>query len=226
MRKLWTTDRVTIEEELRLVVKEKIPFNLFQHGQPVRNLIPHDITIKDKVRHIVFAKLTPFNVSDDICYLLYHRPGELMRGFNGPSKRESEQLLAVPLPVEIFQVQRRKFPRVSTPGNSIASIALDYTKLPNMATVADISMEGASLNGNLSPRIHKDEIIGPITFTLRLGISSVSVDTFTVPKATVAWVRDKENNTREIGLHFKLSGASKLTLEHYIKLRSAENESK
>lgn len=224
MRKLWTTDPETIQQELELVITDKVPFNLFQHGQPARNLIAHEITEKDQIKHIIFTKLAPFSVAEKMCYLVYQRPGDMMRGFNGPSKRESDLLLAVPLPTEIFQIQRRKLPRFVTPGNSKASIALDYAKMPNTAAVKDISQEGARLSGTLSPRIRKNDVIGPISFTLCLQLASLAIDTFTVPKATVAWVREnEEGNHREIGITFKLSGSAQMTLEHYIKLRTIEN---
>lgn len=224
MRKLWTTDMATIQSELESVIAEKVPFNLFQHGQPARNLIAHEITEKDDIQHIIFTKLAPFSVSNKMCYLVYQRPGDMMRGFNGPSKRESDLLLAVPLPVEIFQIQRRKLPRFDTPGNSKASIALDYAKLPNTASVVNISKEGACLVGSsLSSRIHKNDKIGPISFSLCLQLASLAIDTFTVPSATVAWVVEKDNNTREIGISFKLSGAAQMTLDHYLKLRTIEN---
>lgn len=118
MRKLWTTDPEKIQQEMEIVIRDKSQFSLFQHGQPTRKLIAHEITEKDGAKHIIFTKLTPFSCSEDICYLVYHRPGEMMRGFHGPSQRESQQLLAVQFPSEIFQVQRRKFPRIDTPGNS------------------------------------------------------------------------------------------------------------
>lgn len=223
MRKLWTTDLETIQQELELVISDKVPFNLFQHGQPARNLIAHEITEKDSIKHIIFTKLAPFTVTEKMCYLVYQRPGEMMRGFNGPSKRESDLLLAVPLPNEIFHIQRRKFARFDTPGNSKASIALDYAKLPNSASVTNVSLEGARMVGKLSSRIRKSDKIGPISFTLCLQLASLAIDTFTVPSATVAWVNEREDRTREIGISFKLTGAAKMTLDHYLKLRTIEN---
>jgi len=223
MRKLWTTDPETIQEEMKIVIRDKSPFSLFQHGQPTRKLVAHEITEKEGIKHIIFTKLAPFSVSEDICYLVYHRPGEMMRGFHGPSQRESQQLLAVEFPSEIFQVQRRKFPRITTPGSSQASIALEHTQLPNTTSVADICLEGARMSGKLSPRIRKNDIIGPITFTLYMRIATMTIDTFTVPQATVTRVRELDENTREIGVHFKISGESRETLEHYIKLRTIED---
>ncbi len=222
MRKLWTTDPETIHQEIEIVIKDKSQFTLFQHGQPTRKLIAKEITEKDGGKHVIFTKLTPFSISEDICYLVYHRTGEMMRGFHGPSQLESPQLLAVPFPTEIFQVQRRKFPRITTPGNSQASIALDYAQLPNTATVKDICMEGARLSGKISPRIRKNDIIGPISFTLYMQVATMAIDTFTVPQATVTRVHELDENSREIGIHFKLSEDARETLEHYIQLRSIE----
>lgn len=226
MRKLWTTDPESIHQEMAIVIKDKSPFSLFQHGQPTRKLVAHEITEKDGVKHIIFTKLSPFTISEDICYLVYHRPGEMMRGFHGPSQRESQQLLAVEFPSEIFQVQRRKFPRITTPGNSQASIALAHAQLPNTGSVADICLEGARITGKLSPRIRKNDLIGPITFTLFMSIATLAIDTFTVPEATVTRVREIDENTREIGIHFKITGESRDTLEHYIKLRTIEDAAK
>ncbi|MDH4321728.1 MAG: PilZ domain-containing protein [Desulfobulbaceae bacterium] len=223
MRKLWTTDPDTIQQEMEIVTKDKAPFSLFQSGQPTRKLTALEISEKDGVKHIIFTKLTPFTVSEDICYLIYHRPGEMMRGFHGPSQRESQQLLAVPFPTEIFQVQRRKFPRIDTPGNSQASIALDYAQLPNVASVVDICLEGAKMIGKLSPRIRKNDVIGPITFTLYMRVATMAIDSFTVPNATVTRVRELDEIKREIGIHFKISGEARATLEHYIKLRTIED---
>lgn len=226
MRKLWTTDPEKIQQEMEIVIREKSQFSLFQHNQPTRKLTAHEITEKDGAKHIIFTKLSAFSCSEDVCYLVYHRPGEMMRGFHGPSQRESQQLLAVEFPTEIFQVQRRRFPRISTPGKSHASIALEHAKLPNTAAVSDVCLEGARMHGKLSPRIRKNDVIGPITFTLHMRIATLAIDTFTVPEATVTRVVELDEDTREIGVHFKISGESRETLEHYIKLRNIEDAAK
>ncbi|MDH5298033.1 MAG: PilZ domain-containing protein [Desulfobulbaceae bacterium] len=223
MRKLWTNVEEKIREEIETAVTDKVPFNLFQADQPPRPLRAQEITEKNGSKLIIFSKGVPFNTNKETCYLVYRRQGQMMRGFNGIPLLETPQLLAMSFPAEIFQIQRRKHPRIKTPGKSQAAIALEYTQRLNIAAVIDISMEGAKLIGKLSPRIRTGDIIGPITFTLHMRVATLNIDTLSIPKAKVVRVSEVDDETREIGLHFKVAGEERSTLEHYLQLRTIED---
>ena len=224
MRQLWLNTPETIAREMSQAVKDGLQFNLLQNKQPPHLMRTRELAGRGSQKQLILAKTSPFTTDGEICRLVYQRPGRMTCECTCTALAESGQTLTVSLPAEIFEIQRRKYPRVATPTPSRVDISMDSQKTDTV-TVADISMEGARLivNGSLPPHLHQGNVIGPLTFTLHMRLATMSIDALTVARAQVVRTRDLAPGSLEIGLHFKISGEARNALEHYVQLRTIED---
>ncbi len=225
MRQLWTDAPEIIEQEMLRAVAEQLPLNLHLQDKPPCLVRACEVAGPTSDRQLVLAKPTPFVTDGALCRLVYHRSGgPMLCEFTSPTLAESGQTLTLSLPEQIFLIQRRKYPRITTPSPSCVTLNSAGVE-GRSVSVADICMEGARLviNGALAPFFRQGTEIGPLTFSLHMQVPSMCIDALTIPSAQVVRIRELDNGMMlEVGIHFKAVGEVRESLDHYIQLRTNE----
>jgi len=129
-------------------------------------------------------------------------------------------------PREIYRVQRRKYARVKTPGNSKAVFTFKNKHRLHNCRVKDFSIRGARLVGEIYGDVKKGDIIEPISLSLRSRYGD-SEERINLPEATVTRVVEKSDDEMELGIFFRIPHTNlDLTdiIEVYIQMRKIEDD--
>jgi hypothetical protein len=222
MKRQWSEDRNTIIEELTLLAAQETPLVLARPGE-----VPATITARhilgDSPGQLVEIVKTPGMVLDQAepYYVFYQRHRQaLLRGFSLRFVRQSNRFARAPLPLEIFEIQRRKFPRVFTPRPSILTCVPKNSRRLFTAQILDISLEGARIFGDMEG-LGLGSVLTPLTLTLYFRDSRQAPLSINVTEAVVVReVRIKEKV--EISFHFDRADADQRLLAQYMELRGQE----
>lgn len=222
MREALFTDCRDIKQELITILNRQIPLSFYQQSNLVQPVQIRGVDLKHEPPLVVIRKKNEFRAEDGTCCLFYRPDGLIPRGFNGTIIKQSEHHLGIALPMEIFQIERRKCDRFSTPPPSKAVFTLKGSQRLHNGQVTDVSSKGAKLVGLLPPKLEKDMVIGPLSFTLNLRFAKAEVTHITAAEATVAWLARDGDEVGQMGLRLHLAQAEKEKMEQYIEMRSLE----
>lgn len=222
MKKSLTETPKEIRTELISLIKNKTALTMCQ-----KNSAPRKIRIKALEKNkdqpnLLLAKTKTFNANaDEACVLFYTPFNKPMHGLTVSVIKESNNHLEVDFPNEIFLVERRRFPRISTSGNSLVTFVLKGGTVTKRGQVLDVSKEGARFKCGCGMR--KNDIIGPLTFTLRMKFSEME-EVVVVTEARVVRVSYCQDGEEKYSLHFNAGDADQNRLEHYIYMRELEED--
>lgn len=221
MKEIWTTDETKMIDELRRNSDENTPLTLLGPSLP-----PSFITIRAIVQD-EGALLLEFEKPDGLelvgeLFVFYRRDDmQLMRGFKLGDIRQTSRYFRMALPEHIFEVQRRKYPRIYVAEGSGVTCAPKASRRILKAQVIDVSMEGAKIFGHLSG-ITQGTVLAPLTLTLCYDDRRSDDVVINIAEARVVReIRVKEKV--EISFHFHSESVDDL-LGKYIELRTLEQE--
>lgn len=224
MRERWSDNQTEIQEELEAFLDGETPFSLFEKDQPPRKVFLRRIEQQEGKHLLIFVKSSAFRISNpQFAFLFYQKGYNPMRGFQIQPFREDDRFLLVPLPAEIFQVQRRKFPRFEALRDSNASLLFKNKARVYSSKIIDVSQEGALLRGNFSANVKVGDVISPLSLVLFPNNPSLKEFKVQIPEAKVMRLVDLGNDIRELGIHFLLKGDHLETLQEYIDIRTIED---
>ncbi|MBU0484321.1 MAG: PilZ domain-containing protein [Proteobacteria bacterium] len=226
MRELWTDDRKKILNIITELINEKIPLKLYQQNSAPYTIYVREIIEKSNETLVLFFKPEDTEVSQETCFISYHPKGQPMYGFEGIPLLESKQHIAMVLPNKIYKVQRRKFDRIETPGNSRATFVIQNKQRIQNCQVKDFSLQGARLIGEIFGDIKEGDVLEPLSISL-CSKYSTSEEKITLPQATVARVKKKGSTEKEVGIFFKIPNTNLDLLdilEVYISMRNIEED--
>ncbi|MCB2184264.1 MAG: PilZ domain-containing protein [Desulfobulbaceae bacterium] len=156
------------------------------------------------------------------CLFYYHLQGQPLRGFLCRQEKHVGTLLGLHYPDEIFEIQRRKYPRLPATKNSTANFALLNRQKFFVGRVEDISLQGARISGNFPVIIAKGDTVTPITLRLFQKRMKDEETEIHIPEAEVVRVSADAETTSEIAIHFTLQDREHKSLMHYIDIRTIE----
>jgi len=156
------------------------------------------------------------------CMFYYHRQGKPLRYFESVRVKKAQRYLGLMMPQEIFNIQRRRFPRVPTAPESAAVFFIKNKQRLSRCTVADVSLGGAKIVGSIPAVVSKGDVVVPLTISLFKRFASHDEIRILVPEATVVWSQVLGGETRSMGIRFSLSGEGRQALSDYIDLRAIE----
>lgn len=225
MRTIWSSDSKIILEELSKIKAKGAALTFCLEGQKSRAIFLKTIETRAGKNFLVFEKKESYSVSGQRC-LFFYKPTEYQtRGFQGVPEKETERFFSFLVPPEIFEVGKRRFPRVSTPHSSATFSQKGKTKLFH-CTVLDVSLEGAMFSGNVPQDLKKGDVVGPVTMSLLMKFGSDETHV-QVAEATVMNVISADGITeKKVGFHFHEDAASQATLSPYIDIRLIEDSVK
>ncbi|MFA6901394.1 MAG: PilZ domain-containing protein [Desulfurivibrionaceae bacterium] len=222
MQELWSDDPKVVGEEIFRIVGQRIPVTLFQKGMNPQKLNPSEILTKETEPLILFAKGASLPTAKEACLFLYQPHNQPMRGFHATPVLEASNELGVLFPASIFTVQRRKHPRYVTSSRSVATFTRKASQYLNHGAIQNISIEGARLVGKFSEHIQKGDKLSPLSMTLRLRFGDFE-EKVTAPEALVRRIIELDQETREFGIQFTLTGTDRDTLERYLTICTIED---
>ena len=186
MKRQWSGDKDVIVEELQGLGLDETSLILARSGDPscaisIRGLLEEgdDVFVEfDKPPTLVLDEGEPY-------YVFYQRDEQsLMRGFLLQIIRQSERFARAFLPEEIFELQRRKHPRVYTPRQSSLTCVPKNSQRLLTAQILDVSLEGARIYGDLEG-LSTGSVLAPLTLNLYFRDKLRSPVTINVAEAVV-----------------------------------------
>ncbi|MBU0731162.1 MAG: PilZ domain-containing protein [Proteobacteria bacterium] len=224
MRRVWAESPETITQEINLLIDDQTRLNFCQKTAPNQVVFLSAIEPDDSGSCIKLTKRNAFGINPGECFLFYKRVNQLMRGFKSLVLNNDRKNITASLPSEIFEIQRRKHPRLTTPGNSRATFIPDGKQRLITCRVLDVTLDGARLVGNFSSSIKKDDILKPLSLSLCLRYSDLE-HKINITQARVAWVAERSKDQRLMGVYFTEQNTDLEQLKHYLHLRLLEDKS-
>ena len=221
MKETWSEDAAEIIAELQRNCDDQIAFTLLGPS-----MSPTFVTVRaiSKNKGQVFVEFEkPEGLEFDGEIFAFYRPDDLslMRGFKLEGLRQSNRFFRMAIPELIFEVQRRKFPRIYVAEGSSVTCAPQASRRILQAQVIDVSMEGAKIFGRLTG-VTKGTIFAPLTLTLCFTDKRCADVVINIAQAVVVReIRVKEKV--EVSFHFHSKNADDL-LKKYIEQRILEQE--
>ncbi|MBI5556795.1 MAG: PilZ domain-containing protein [Deltaproteobacteria bacterium] len=228
MNKTWSTNVDEISKEIDLLVYEKAKLFCLREKGATNTLFVKGKTRLNNSDLLVLSHPEKNICPKNQCLFYYHTNGSPVRGFHCTPEKLVNGLLAVHYPKEIFEIQRRKFPRVPVARDSRVSFSLLNRHRFHVGRIEDISLEGARISGEFPVIIEKGAIVTPITLTLIPPYLRQPNETnIHIPEATVIRSIQDEDITKELAIHFILNELQQQeALERYILSQIKREEEK
>lgn len=226
MKEIWTEDAATIQKEIDYLVDHKIELICGRRSNEIISKLP--VVGKTSTKNSsIFILLHPNEptCSSETCIFYYHRKGNPLRVIECKRVKKAANLVGFELPRQIFNIYRRKFERVTTPSNSVATFSLQHKQRIYYGTVGDISLEGAKLFADIHGKLATGAILCHITLTICYRISKVET-VIIIPESEIVWSKFENEVTNTVGIKFSLSEKDLDALSKYIDLRSIEESYK
>ena len=218
MRENWTTEPEAIRTEINQLRTRHTPLAFLQNSQNLQlAIIKATHQVKELEVLIVRQESEMENLIDE-CLFFYHLQGTALRGFRCQPLRKSNKLLGLKFPTEIFFVERRQNPRLSTPKTASAIFSFANRQLPINSTVLNLSLEGACLIGKIPAQIRVDTAIMPLTLVLFTDEKNQVETRIQIAEAWVVWSNSELDGEleQEFGITFHLTGKERQNLENYL----------
>jgi hypothetical protein len=158
------------------------------------------------------------------CLFYYQVKGEAGRCFHCIPEKQINSLLALKYPEEIFEIQRRKYPRIKTYNDSLVSFSLAGKQRVYGGKIIDVCMEGAKITGDFPVKIGPGNVVSPLSMTLFLRSSQSRESVVHIPEARVVRSLFRGEQTKEFSIHFVLPENLKEPLARYVDMRRLEDE--
>ncbi|MEW6220319.1 MAG: PilZ domain-containing protein [Thermodesulfobacteriota bacterium] len=221
MQETWSKDPATVMKELRLLIEQVTALIVYCKGGPPRRSLVRDIAEHEGSCYLVLQRPSGWTAEQPISFLLYKPEGQPIRGFSFTVTREAGERIAGPCPQEIFQIQRRRWPRVPAAADSTATLIVPGKTRFSAMAVADVSLGGMRLYGTPAYELKVGDLVGPITLKLMMEYATLDHE-ITVASAAVVRINPRAEGGVEVGLSFTPSDAEAEKLETYINLRGLE----
>ncbi|MEN8257785.1 MAG: hypothetical protein ABFS09_07985 [Thermodesulfobacteriota bacterium] len=120
MKRHWSKNKDEIVEEIEKLGQDEISLILARSGDPACAISIRRLFEEACDFFVEFDKPPTLQLDEGEPYCVFYQRNEqsLMRGFSLQAVRQSERFARASLPEEIFEVQRRRHPRVYTPQHS------------------------------------------------------------------------------------------------------------
>lgn len=224
MKETWISASNTIIEELQRIISEQKTLTLYMKGGRKEKITLKKIWEKDDAKFLIFQKEMPFAITSPEDFLIvYKYENTPLYGFQCVIRNDHDSIFAAHLPKEIFQLQRRRHQRIRTPERSTASILFKHKSRVFLANVQDICQEGSRLSGEFKTFIQTRDQITPLGLSLFLRHARTESALIHIPEADVIRVSNNRDQTKDVAVQFKLSGAPLKSLQNFISQRITED---
>ncbi len=225
MKKVWSNDPGIIEEKLNTLLQHRIPVTLAKKGHESQTVFLREINQKKTVSLIQFTKSKDLCYKQEPCFFLYRPLEYITHIFEGAPLDEDEKRLTILKPSVIFELSKRKFPRIPARTGSLGVYLLPYSTRLYKASLKNVSREGLLMVGTCPSFIKEGITIGPLDLTLERESSVIDPLRVHIPEAVVVRVnRTGENGLAEMAVHFQLEGENLYSIDQYIEWQTRKVE--
>ncbi len=217
MRRTWSKDPKIILETLSTFIDTGLLVTLpLSSNYSLRTRILR-IHYYRKWPYLLILRPNGLGSSQDVQSLLFKMQGFPILGFTCCIERESKSILAVRLPMKIFELELRKNARVEPLQGSMATFFIKNKSRVSICNLENISMGGGKLVGRPTHHIKEKDIIGPCTFSLA-GRNALILREVTVNNSSVVRIADEAGHSGQfgLGLNFDLSEDERDQLQEHV----------
>ncbi len=223
MKKLWSKNTQEITDEIQALINNKSQIIFVNHSGTPKKARAKGMARTKSSNLLVIDYPVQIEDLSKKCLCYYHKKGCPIMGFYCTPAQQTDEYLGVNLPNQIFEIQRRKFPRVTTPNQSVASFSLMNRNRVIHGKVENVSMNGAKIYGDFPTIINKNNTVIPISLSLFQRFKHHQETPIHIPEALVARAEDNKGRTNGFGIIFDLPGNIQPVMEEYVDFRSMED---
>jgi len=223
MKEAWTNDPEKIREEIHTLIESKMPLSVY-----AENTAPGISTIRNTCtnngqEYLILGKPENWGTTSyPIRFILYKPASQPARGFSFNIARESASQMAGAFPEEIFQIQRRRYPRIATPPPSQVTFLMQGRQRVSICRLLDISLGGAKIQGTPAYEVAQGQEVGPLTFKLALRHATITKE-LTIASAKVVRLLPLADKAVEMGISFDIPPDTGDDLNLYAEVRRTED---
>lgn len=226
MKEKWLSNTEQIINELISVITNKVNLFLYTEEETGGLITTATHVCSCDGEAYLFLKSDGGLKTGQKGFLVYKQPdGELSRGFTFEVKRSSKNMVATSLPREIFQIQRRKHPRIITLEGSVVNFYIQGEQTLYTMKVMDVSMASARLTGIPKNRLTEENKLERMSFYLRRKLYGNDSYPITIRSAVVKKLKRYRKILREVEVVvcFQPSLVEEEQLNQYIESRIWES---
>lgn len=223
MKKLFTSDPTEISNEINSLIEKKISLACAKGGTDVIKKFPL-VTKSTTSSGDLIVIFHPEPACDSTkCVFYYHSKGSPLRYFETERVKKADQYLGLKYPKEIYNVFRRKHPRVSAGRQSTVTFSIAHRQRLFTGTVVDISLNGAQVSVDIRVPLSVGDTLCALSFILYSRLLEDYEETLTLSAAKIVWLQSDEERIHTLGLYFDPDENSHDSLNNYINLRGIED---
>ena len=215
MKKKITSDPARIWRELASLSVQLVPLTLFQSKTQSRRIRIEKVELKAAEQLVILNKLEQFTPVAGPVIVIHPQHKKATIGFQADLLKDMPDHLVISFPTELFEIERRRFPRFSPEKESSVSFLTQIGQRVKKAKVRDISLEGARISTTFL--LNKEDLLPILTFNLHLPYSHMET-IITLNDARVARIITLKTGEVEYGLYFKAAGGAKEKLSDYLEM--------
>ena len=226
MKEKWLSNTEQIINELISVITNKLNLFLYTEEEPGGLITTATHVCSYDGEDYLLLKSDGELKTGQRGFLVYKQlSGELSRGFTLKVKRSTKKQVAVSLPREIFQIQRREYPRIMIPGELVVNFYIKNEQIRNTMKVMDITMSSARLIGVPRHRLSEETKLERMTFQLKRKLYRNDNYTITIRSAVVKKLKMNRQilGEVEVVVCFQPSLVEEEQLDLYIESRVWES---
>ena len=225
MKQVWTEEKSKIYSEITDIVSGKIGLYCVRGNvrRKKRLRVSGTTDLADTGKLLILHHPHDPTCSKESCHFYYHKAGAPLRCFECVRTKRAADYMGYQYPSVIFDIQRRRFPRVETPNDSSATFSFQRKQRIYSAQVLDISLQGIRLAVDYPGEVNAGDILNPISLTLFKRFDTNEEIIIQLEQAEVKRSMGDGEHTNELGLEFKVSGKEEDVLASYIDIRQIED---
>jgi len=222
----WLANSELISQELITVIDKKVQLFLYTEEEPTGLITTaSQIYNYNGEDYLIIQNDGGLKVGQRGFVAYRKQNGEMSHGFSLEIRKSTQKQVAISLPDEIFQIQRRQYSRVTTHGLSELNFYLRGQEIRNTMTVLDIAMTSARLGGIPRQRLAAENKLERLTFQLSRKLYQNVSYPITIRSAVVEKIKMNRQILGEIEvvICFQPSLVEKDQLDLYIESRLWES---
>jgi hypothetical protein len=223
MKEQWSAAPEKIKKELLELIQNETPLTIYyQKAKSPLNSMLLEIKGHQNAAYCILERPADCKeISEG--FLLYKKKQFSARGFIIQIIKITKDTIMIRFPGEIFEIQRRKYPRIDTPKNSRATFIVKGKQTMNACKVIDISKGGTWLSGKISYQLEPGIIIGPLTLNLTLDKYPKEIHEINIPEGKITRVISLHDNEKSFGVCFEILDSERELVKKYIDIRLWES---
>ncbi len=222
MKSLFLATAEEISAEIDRLIKKQVGLFCLFENKKTKELFVKGKAQAENGPLLVVDNQTGTDCASKSYLFFYQLPGEALRLRKGCPGKRVGTLVGLQYPTEIYEIQRRKFPRVPATSDSTVTFCVRNKQKFHIGRVDNVCMEGVKISGDFPVAISEGETLTPLTLRLLLKHAKDVETEVHIPEGRVVRVSGTDGFTNEVAIHFALPEKEQLYLANYVEIRALE----